>query len=129
MGGRGSFDTKSESIPVENRKYQQIGKYNGITIIDSTHFKNGRSPVMSNTPNTAYAVWSQTAGRIKQVIFYKDHIPYKQIDIQGPSSHWHKIEVGSDGQIGRISHDPDNVFKLSKSELKLIIALAKWRKK
>lgn len=66
---------------------------------------------------------------IKQVLFYKNHIPYKQIDIQGSHSHWHKVKVGADGEIGRISHDPENVFKPTKSQWKLINALSKWRKK
>lgn len=129
MGGRGSFDVRSGSISVENRMCHQIGEYNGIKILDSDHFKNGRPPVMSNTKNTAYAIWSSTAGRIKQVLFYKNHIPYKQIDIQGSLSHWHKVKVGTDGEIGRISHDSENVFKPTKSQWKLIKALSKWRKK
>lgn len=128
MGGRGSFDSKSGTIPVENRKYHQIGEFNGIKIIDSSHFKNGKPPVMSNTKNTAYAIWSQTAGKIKQVAFYKNHVLQKQIDIDGRKSHWHKAGQGEDGDIGRVSHDPDNTFQLSKSQWKLVKELSKWKK-
>lgn len=129
MGGRGSYDPKTGTIPVENRKYRQIGTFNGIKIIESDHFKNGKPPVMSNTKNTAYAVWSNTAGRIKHVLFYKNHVLTKTIDLDGSKSHWHNVKVNKDGEIGRIPHDPENVFKPSASQWKLIKALTKWRKK
>lgn len=129
MGGRGAFDSKTGTIPVENRKYHQVGEFNGIKIIESDHFINGKPPVMSNTKNTAYAIWSKTAGKIKQIAFYKNHVLYKQIDIDGAKSHWHNVKIGSDGQIGRVSHVPENVFKLSASQWKLVKVLSKWRKK
>lgn len=130
MGGRGAFNHKAGFIPVENRRYKQIGEFNGIKIIDSDTIKNGKTPVMSNTANTAYAIWSQTAGRIKSILFYKKHILYKEIDIMGTKSHWHNVSVDkTTGEIGRTTHDKSNTFKLSKSQWKLVKVLSKWRKK
>ena len=78
MGGRGSFDTKTMSIPVENRKYQTLDVIDGIKIIEDFESGNGKTPVMSNTANTTYALWSESAGRIKHIFYYKDHILHYQ---------------------------------------------------
>lgn len=130
MGGRGSFNKEAKSIPIENRQYTQIGSFNGIKIIDGITIKNGKPPVMSNTANTVYAVWSKNAKRIKHVLYYKDHVLYKAVDLDGAQSHWHKVYIDSTtGEIGRKTHDKDNIFALSPSQWKLVNTLNKWKKK
>lgn len=130
MGGRGSFDVINQCIPIENQQYTKIGSYNGIKIIEGITMKNGKPPVMSNTANTVYAVWSNTAGRIKHVLFYKNHVLVKAIDIDGDKSHWHNVYINSaTGEIGRKTHDKKNTFDLSPSQWKLVNVLSKWKKK
>ncbi|MGN0222850.1 MAG: hypothetical protein ACI4AM_02360 [Muribaculaceae bacterium] len=128
MGGRGSFDFTTNSIPLENRQYVYLDSFNGIKIIKGITIKNGKPPVMSNTANTAYAVWSDTAARIKHILFYRDHILYKAIDIEGEDSHWHNVSIDSaTGVIGRTTHNRKNTFEPSSSEWKLVKALEKWK--
>lgn len=129
MGGRGSFDHSSGTIPIEHREYVEIGTIEGIKIIEGISTKNGKTPVMSNSADTAYAVWSETAGKIKHVFYYKDHVLYKAIDLEGSKSHWHHVTVDKEtGKIGRISHDPDNVKQLLASQWELVRTLERWRK-
>lgn len=87
IGGRGAFDISSQCIPLERRQYHQIGSHNGIKIIEGITINNAKTPVMSNTANTAYAIWSQNANRITSILFYRNHILYKQIDVDASNSH------------------------------------------
>lgn len=129
MGGRGSFDHKTSYIPIDNREYRQIGSFGDIEIIEGIYTTNGKTPVLSNSPNSIYAVWSQKAHRIKHVFYYKDHILRKQIDIEGPKSHWHNIAINPQtGEIGRISHDPSNVHEPTNEMWNIINNLSKWKK-
>ena len=41
MGGRGSYDRSSNSIPLANREYSLIGTYGNIQIIEGIKSKNG----------------------------------------------------------------------------------------
>ncbi len=59
MGGRGTYDLESQSIPVENRKYITLDVIDGIKVIADYITKNGRTPVLSNTADTVYAVYSE----------------------------------------------------------------------
>lgn len=130
MGGRGSFNKISDNIPIENRQYRQIGFLNGIKIIEGITIKNGRPPVMSNSANTVYAVWSSTAGRIKHVLFYKNHVLYKAVDLEGGNSHWHSVRIDPiTFVIGRVSHDSRNIHELSASQWKLVKMLEKWKRR
>lgn len=129
MGGRGSFDHASQSIPLENRDYTLLGKYENISIIEGITTKNGKTPVLSNSANSVYAVYSQDAGRIKHVFYYENHILKKAIDLVGSKSHWHNVSYDpKTGQIGRLSHDENNVFKPDAEMWKLINDLRKWKK-
>ena len=129
MGGRGSFDTKTMSIPVENRKYQTLDVIDGIKIIEDFESGNGKTPVMSNTANTTYALWSESAGRIKHIFYYKDHFLYYAIDLEGGKSHAHKVYINPiTGEIGRNTHDKSNYFELSSKEWSLVNKLGTWKK-
>lgn len=129
MGGRGTFDHASQSIPLENREYTPIGKYGNISIIEGITTTNGKTPVMSNSANSVYAVYSQDAGRIKHIFYYENHILKKAIDLEGSKSHWHKVSFDpATGQIGRLSHDKGNFFKPDDEMWKLIKTLSKWKK-
>ena len=129
MGGRGSFDKTTMSIPVENRKYKTLDVVDGIKIIEYIDGGNAKTPVMSNTANTVYAVWSETAGRIKHVFYYKDHILTYAIDLEGAKSHAHKVYMNPDtGEIGRKTHSKDNRFELSSKEWIIVKKLETWKK-
>ena len=129
MGGRGAFDHASQSIPLENREYTPIGKYGDISIIEGITTTNGKTPVMSNSANSVYAVYSQNAGRIKHVFYYENHILKKAIDLEGPKSHWHEVSYDPvTGEIGRMTHDSENLFKPDKDMWNLINNLSKWQK-
>ncbi len=129
MGGRGSYDQSSNSIPFANREYSLIGTYGNIQIIEGIKSKNGKTPVMSNGKNSVYAVWSETVGCIKHVFYYKNHVLYKAVDLEGAKSHWHKVNVNPEtGEIGRISHDKENVFKPTPEMWDMINHLMKWKK-
>lgn len=131
MGGRGSFDTETQSIPVENRKYKELDVIDGIKVIEHTEIKNGPTPVMSNTANTVYAVYSGTAKRIAHVFFYEDHVLKYMIDIEdGDKSHSHKMFINKEtGEIGRKSHSKKNEFVLTNEEKELVKRLKQWKKK
>ena len=43
MGGRGSFDKTTMSIPVENRKYKTLDVVDGIKIIEDFETGNGNN--------------------------------------------------------------------------------------
>ena len=90
MGGRGSFDKATMSIPVEKRKYKTLDVVDGIKIIEDFESGNGKTPVMSNTADTVYAVWSESAGRIKHIFYYKDHVLYYSIDLEGKKYFWNR---------------------------------------
>lgn len=130
MGGRGSFDHTLQSIPLEKREYTPLGKFGNISIIEGITTTNGKTPVMSNSANSVYAVYSQTAGRIKHVFYYENHILKKAIDLEGSNSHWHYVKVDPQtGKIGRITHEKGNAFKPDAEMWKLINDLSKWRKR
>ena len=130
MGGRGSFDKATMSIPVENRKYKTLDVVDGIKIIEDFESGNGKTPVMSNSANTIYAVWSGSAGRIKHIYYYKDHYLYYAIDLDGNKSHAHKVFVDpKTGIIGRKTHDKTNIFELTSKEWNIVNKLSKWKKK
>ena len=129
MGGRGAFDICTMSIPVENRKYKTLAVVDGIKIIEDFESGNGKTPVMSNTANTVYAVWSEAAKRIKHIFYYKDHVLYYVIDLEGKNSHSHKVYVNSEtGEIGRKTHDKSNTFALSPKEWNIVNKLTTWIK-
>ncbi|MBQ8655848.1 MAG: hypothetical protein IJ527_02135 [Prevotella sp.] len=130
MGGRGSFDKATMSIPVEKRKYKTLDVVDGIKIIEDFESSNGKTPVMSNTANTIYAVWSGTAGRIKHIFYYKNHVLYYSIDLEGKNSHAHNVYVDpKTGKIGRKTHSNGNHLELSTKEWNLVKKLEKWTKK
>jgi len=129
MGGRGSFDKSTKSIPVENRKYKTLDVIDGIKIIEDFESGNGKTPVMSNTADTIYAVWSESAGRIKHIFYYKDHYLYYSIDLEGKSSHAHHVYVNPEtGEIGRKTHSKNNYLLLSPDEWNLVKNFEKWKK-
>lgn len=129
MGGRGSFDKATMSIPVENRKYVTLDVVDGIKIIADLESGNGKTPVMSNTANTVYAVWSEKAGRIKHVFFYKNHMLYYAIDLEGKKSHAHNVYVNPEtGEIGRKTHSKSNYLELSPKDWNIVNNLEKWTK-
>lgn len=128
MGGRGAVDPETDRIPLDKRRYVQIGTANGLKVIEDPVAKNGKTPVMSNTPNTAYAVYSQKAGRIKHVFFYKNHVLKIAIDLDDAGPHWHKVFLNPDGTIGRKTHDKSNTFQLKPNQLKYIKGLYTWKK-
>jgi hypothetical protein len=118
------------SIPVQNRKYKTLDVVDGIKIIEDFESGNGKTPVMSNTADTVYAVWSQSAGRIKHVFFYKNHVLYYSIDLEGKNSHAHNVFVNpKTGEIGRKTHSKDNYLELSPKEWNIVNKLEKWTKK
>lgn len=130
MGGRGSFDIATMSIPVENRKYKTLDVVDGIKIIEDFESGNGKTPVMSNTADTVYAVWSESAGRIKHIFYYKNHVLYYSIDLEGKNSHAHKVFINSKtGEIGRKTHSKGNYLELSPKEWFIVNKLSKWIKK
>lgn len=130
MGGRGSFDKTTMSIPVENRKYKTLDVVDGIKIIEDFETKNGKTPVMSDTADTVYAIWSQSAGRIKHIFYYKNHVLYYAIDMEGNNSHAHNVYVNTKtGEIGRKTHSKENYLKLSTKEWYIVNKLEKWTKK
>lgn len=129
MGSRGAYDRASQSIPIERREYITIGSYKNIKIIEGITTTNGKTPVMSNSANTVYAVYSQDAGRIKHVFIYKNHILVKAIDLEGDKSHWHNVTINPQtGEIGRSPHAKLNSFEPTKGMWALIHALEKWKK-
>ena len=129
MGGRGSFDYSTMTISVQNRKYKTLDVIDGIKIIEDFESGNGKTPVMSNTANTTYAVWSNKAGRIKHIFYYKDHVLYYSIDLEGKNSHAHHVYVNpKTGEIGRKTHSKDNRLELNDNEWKLVDKLGKWKK-
>ena len=114
---------------MENRKYKTLAVIDGVKIIEDYESGNGKTPVMSNTANTIYAVYSEKAGRIKHIFYYKDHILTYAIDIEGDKSHAHKIFVDIDsGAIGRESHNKKNTFELTQQEWELVKKLMQWKK-
>lgn len=130
MGGRGSFDKATMSIPVENRKYRLLDIWNGIKIIEDFESGNGKTPVMSNTANVIYAVWSESAGRIRHVFYYKNHMLYYAIDLEGKNSHAHNVYYDpKTGEIGRKTHSKDNYLALNAKEWNIVNYLSKWKKK
>ena len=130
MGGRGSFDKATMLIPVQNRKYKTLDVVDGIKIIEDFESGNGKTPVMSNTANTVYAVWSKSAGRIKHIFYYKDHFLYYAIDMEGKNSHSHNVFVNhKTGIIGRKTHKKSNIFELKPEEWIIVNKLAKWQNK
>ena len=130
MGGRGSFDKATMSIPVEKRKYKTFDVVDGIKIIEDFESGNGKTPVMSNTADTVYAVWSGSAGRIKHIFYYKNHVLNYSIDLEGKNSHAHNVYVDPrTGEIGRKTHDKKNRLELSPKEWIIVNKLEKWKKK
>ena len=129
MGGRGSFDKTTMSIPVENRKYKTLDVVDGIKIIEDFESGNGKTPVMSNSADTVYAVWSQSAGRIKHIFYFKNHVLYYAIDLEGKNSHAHNVFINpKTGEIGRKTHSKDNRHELSTQEWHIVKKLEKWTK-
>jgi hypothetical protein len=130
MGGRCSFDYNTMSIPVQNRKYKTLDVIDGVKIIEDFESGNGKTPVMSNTADTTYAVWSESAGRIKHIFYFKDHVLYYAIDLEGDKSHAHHVYMDpKTGEIGRKTHDKNNWEELSAKEWVLVNKLGKWTKK
>ena len=129
MGGRGSFDESTMSIPVENRKYETHDVIDGIRIISDFESGNGKTPVMSNSADAKYAVYSKSAGRIKHIFFYKNHVLYYAIDLEGVKSHSHYVEINpKTGEIGRKTHSKGNHHELSAKEWNLVKKFEEWKK-
>ncbi len=130
MGGRGSFDKATMSIPVENRKYKTLDVVDDIEIIEDFESGNGKTPAMSNKANVVYALWSESAGRIKHIFYFKNHVLYYSIDMEGKNSHAHNVYVDpKTGEIGRKTHDKNNRLELSPKEWNVVNKLEKWTKK
>lgn len=128
MGGRGAIDPEMDIIPIDKRRFVQIGVANGLKVIEDPVAKNGKTPLLSNTPDTAYAVYSQKAHRIKHVFFYKNHILKIAIDLDDSGPHWHKVFFNKDGTIGRKTHDSNNTFPLKPNQWSYIKGLYTWKK-
>ena len=130
MGGRGAFiKSGMTGIAEEYREYSVVDYIDGIKVLTWNKGKNNRTIPYSNTPNTIYFSYSSTNNRIEKIYYYKDHRLVRSIDMKlGEPPHVHKWEVAGI-EVGRIAHDPANVFKLNAQDRKLYEAALKWNKK
>ena len=64
------------------------------------------------------------------VFYYKNHVLYYSIDLEGKNSHAHNVYVNpKTGEIGRKTHSKDNYLELSAKEWNLVNKFSKWKKK
>ena len=128
MGSRGKFeDSGLTGISPELREYSEIDRIDGHKVLRWDAGKNNRSPVYSNTPDTIYYSYSSKRKCIEKILFFKDHRLVKSIDMEKGNNpaHVHKwSHAGS--QVGRIPHDPNNIFKLSREDMKFYLKAKSW---
>lgn len=129
MGGRGSYNYSTGSIPIENRFFEQIGMLDGIKVLRHKTNAGKSTPVMSNTANTAYAVFSKKENKITSLYFYKNHTLYRSVDIEDNGhAHAHHWEYNpKTGIITRKRHDSSNIFPLTSKETNLVNNARKWK--
>ncbi len=129
MGSRGSFDPnmgRTGGIPIENRKYIEIGKIGKIKIIQCNVFKNNPTTTYSNTSSTTYYSYSKEKGVIEHIYYFKNHKLVKSVDLgkgEEPHSHYWNGNI-----VGRKKHDKHNMHELSDRDKRLMDKALKWNK-
>lgn len=127
MGGRGSFDPnmgRTGGIPLENRKYSEIGMIDGIKIIQCDAFRNNPTTTYSNTSNTTYYSYSKERHRIEHIYYFRNHRLVKSVDFEeGRSPHVH---YWNSKVVGRKRHDKHNTHELSDRDTRLMNNAIKW---
>ncbi len=122
MGDRGSYSAdygKSGGIPLENRKYSEVGRIGNIKVIQSDETSNNHTPTFSNTKNTTYFAYSKERDKIEHVYYYRNHRLYKSVDFkEGEIPHTHYWSPS--GMVGRKRHDKRNTFELSDRDKRLM---------
>lgn len=131
MGDRGSYSYsygKTGGIPLDQRKFSEVGKIGGIKVIQSDESKNNHTPTYSNTKNTTYFAYSKERDRIEHIYYYRNHRLYKSVDFkEGETPHVHYWS--SSGMVGRKRHDKNNSFKLSDRDKRLMKLAKSFKKK
>ncbi len=131
MGDRGSYSSgygKTGGIPLDQRKFSEVGKIGGIKVIQSDESKNNHTPTYSNTKNTTYFAYSKERDRIEHIYYYRNHRLYKSVDFkEGETPHVHYWS--SSGMVGRKRHDKNNSFKLSNRDKRLMKLAKSFKKK
>lgn len=131
MGDRGSYSSgygKTGGIPLDQRKFSEVGKIGGIKVIQSDESKNNHTPTYSNTKNTTYFAYSKERDRIEHIYYYRNHRLYKSVDFkEGETPHVHYWN--SSGMVGRKRHDKNNSFKLSDRDKRLMKLAKSFKKK
>lgn len=129
MGSRGSFDPhmgRTGGIPIENRKYSEIGMIDNIKIIQCDAFSNNPTTTYSNTANTTYYSYSKENGKIEHIYYFKNHKLFKSVDFgkgEEPHAHYWNSNV-----VGRKKHDKHNIHDLSDRDKRLMNKALKWNK-
>lgn len=129
MGSRGTFDPnmgRTGGIPVQNRKYSEIGKIGNIKIIQCDAFSNNPTTTYSNTANTTYFSYSKENGKIEHIYYFKNHKLVKSVDFgkgEEPHAHYWNTNV-----VGRKKHDTHNIHGLSDRDTRLMKIALKWNK-
>jgi hypothetical protein len=127
MGGRGAFDPnmgRTGGIPVENRRYSEIGTIDNIKIIQCDIFSNNPTTTYSNTANTTYYSYSKEKGIIVHIYYFKNHRLTKSVDFdkdEKPHAHYWNSKI-----VGRKKHDKHNTFELSDRDKRLMNKALKW---
>ena len=130
MGSRGAFvKSGMHGIALAYREYSVVGYIDGIKVIRHDTKKNNPTPVYSNSPDTVYYSYSTNSGQIERILFYKKHRLVYSIDLEKGGNPAHAHKWGGSGQmIGRNRHDPDNVFKLTVSDMRYYKLAKEWNK-
>ncbi len=129
MGGRGSFDPnmgRTGGIPIEHRKYSEIGQIDNIKIIQCDAFKNNPTTTYSNTANTTYYSYSKERGVIEHIYYFKNHKLVKSVDFEDgkdPHTHYWNSNI-----VGRKKHDRRNRHELSARDKRLMDKAIQWNK-
>ena len=117
---------RTGGIPIDNRYYSEIGRIDGIKIIQCDAFSNNPTPTYSNTANTVYYSYSKENGRIEHIYYFKKHRLVKSVDFKkGEVPHTHYWNTGV---VGRKKHDKHNTFELSDRDKRLMNKALKWNK-
>lgn len=127
MGGRGAFDPnmgRTGGIPVENRKYSEIGKIDNIKIIQCDEYSNNPTTIYSNTANTVYYSYSKENGRIEHIYYFKNHKLVKSVDFK--ENEVPHVHCWNNKMVGRKKHDKHNHFDLSDRDKRLMNKALKW---
>lgn len=142
MGANGSYNKEYGGVPLYARTHTDTGyRVDGHKVLlQKGKEKQSKMPLNSNSEHPIYLVAKLKDGKVKiqGIGVYENHKLVATIDLKFDAdgnlipfgtkdgSHLHKWEEGKDGDMGRDSHNPNNIYPIPSEYMELIKQIVKF---